>query len=265
VYLQHVDSSGTLWSLTGTPLTSSTTIQSYLGGYFYHEDYNQTWVALQVTNTGQSQAGISLQRVNSNGTNLSGLDGIVIEPQSANIFSPAGITQNDANGTIVYSVGLFGAEEIYAVNVDSNATKTWSFGETAICVNQSNKDDIGITPMINQQLMITWSDDRIDNGIYAQNLNSDGSIGPVSVGLNSVSTNESMYQIINPSSILQLINRDSRLGLTEIEIFDFNGKIVLHENINKADVLNFNETEKFNAGLYFVRLNKTVTLKWMKQ
>ncbi len=265
VYLQHVDSAGTLWSATGTPLTTSTTIQSYLGGYFYRGDFNQTWIALQVTNTGQSQAGISLQRVDANGTKLSGGDGIVIEPQSANIFSPATFTQNDANGTIIYKVGLFGAEEIYAVNVDSNAVKTWSFGESAVCVNQSNKDDIGITPMINQQMIITWSDDRIDNGIYAQNLNANGTIGPVSVGLNSVSTIENTIQIINPSSVLQIINTNSRLGITEIEIFDSNGKIVLHENVNKTGSFILPEATILNAGLYFVRMNKSVTLKWMKE
>jgi hypothetical protein len=132
-------------------------------------------------------------------------------------------------------------------------------------VNQSNKDDIGITPMINQQIIITWSDDRIDNGIYAQNLNSDGSIGPVSVGLNSISTNGNTIQIINPSSVLQIINSDSRLGLTEIEVFDINGKVVLHENVNKTGSFILTETTNLNAGLYFVRINKSVTLKWMKE
>ena len=81
VYLQHVDSTGATWSTNGTALTSSTTINSYLGDYFYNSTTNQTWVGLQVTNSGQSASGNSIQRVNNAGLNLCGTDGIVVNNQ----------------------------------------------------------------------------------------------------------------------------------------------------------------------------------------
>ena len=127
VYLQHVDSSGTSWSAIGTALTSSINVNSYLGGYFYNATTNQTWIALQVTNTGQSASGNSIQRVSSTGQNLCGTNGIVVDAQTTNMTIPVGIAQDDNNAMLVYYTGGFNQVAIKATLIDSMGIKQWPF------------------------------------------------------------------------------------------------------------------------------------------
>ena len=262
VYLQHVDSTGATWSTNGTALTSSTTINSYLGDYFYNATTNQTWVGLQVTNSGQSASGNSIQRVNNSGLNLCGTDGIVVDAQTTNMTIPVGIAQDDNNAILVYYTGGFNQVSIKATLIDSLGVKQWAFNEKAINVTASNKDDIGISRVNNHQLIVTWSDTRNDNGIYAQNINDDGTLGPMAVGLNSIESNAGIQLIQNPSSILQLRSMNS---IEEVEIYSAMGQLVYSTFGLDNTELSIPLTSKFTAGNYIIRVNRKTTLKWIKE
>ena len=262
VYLQHVDSTGATWSTNGTALTSSTTINSYLGDYFYNSTTNQTWVGLQVTNSGQSASGNSIQRVNNSGLNLCGTDGIVVDAQTSNMTIPVGIAQDDNNAILVYYTGGFNQVSIKATLIDSLGVKQWAFNEKAINVTASNKDDIGISRVNNHQLIVTWSDTRNDNGIYAQNINDDGTLGPMAVGLNSIESNAGIQLIQNPSSILQLRSMNS---IEEVEIYSAMGQLVYSTFGLDNTELSIPLTSKFTAGNYIIRVNRKTTLKWIKE
>lgn len=261
VYLQHVDSTGATWSTTGTALTTSTTINSYLGDYFHNPTTDQTWVGLQVTNTGQSASGNSIQRVNNAGVKLCGNDGIVVDAQTPNMTIPVGIAQDDQNAILVYYTGGFNQVSIKATLIDSVGVKQWAFNEKAINVTASNKDDIGITRVSNHQLIITWTDTRNDYGIYAQNINDDGTLGPMAVGLNNIQNNSGIQIIQNPSSILQLRSKNT---IEEIEIYNMSGQLMYSkygmDNNEPSIVL----TDNFNSSMYIIRINRTIALKWIK-
>ena len=262
VYLQHVDSTGATWSTNGTALTSSTTINSYLGDYFYNSTTNQTWVGLQVTNSGQSASGNSIQRVNNAGLNLCGTDGIVVDPQTSNMTIPVGIAQDDNNAILVYYTGGFNQVSIKATLIDSLGVKQWAFNEKAINVTASNKDDIGISRVNNHQLIVSWTDTRNDNGIYAQNINDDGTLGPMAVGLNNIEANSGIQIIQNPSSILQLKSMNS---IEEVEIYSAMGQLVYSTFGLDNTELSIPLTNKFIAGNYIIRVNRKTTLKWIKE
>jgi hypothetical protein len=262
VYLQHVDSTGATWSTNGTALTSSTTINSYLGDYFYNSTTNQTWVGLQVTNSGQSASGNSIQRVNNAGLNLCGTDGIVVDPQTSNMTIPVGIAQDDNNAILVYYTGGFNQVSIKATLIDSMGVKQWAFNEKAINVTASNKDDIGISRVNNHQLIVSWTDTRNDNGIYAQNINDDGTLGPMAVGLNNIEANSGIQIIQNPSSILQLKSMNS---IEEVEIYSAMGQLVYSTFGLDNTELSIPLTNKFIAGNYIIRVNRNTTLKWIKE
>ena len=266
VYLQHMDSSGTTWSATGTALTSSTTIQSYMGSYVHHDATNETWIALQVTNTSQSAAGSSLQRVNAAGALLLGTNGVVVDAQTADIIYPFGIAQNGNDAVILYTVGGFNNQKIKGTAIDSMGVKQWAFGQKEICSALSNKDDMGSTPFINQSLIVVWSDTRIDNGIYAQNLNEDGTIGPLAVGLNTITYSTEGVKIINPSFFLSMQFVDSRLGSTEVNIYSIDGRKVFSKTseISNSEI-QLTETSNLPSGLYIVSLNNRQSFKWLKQ
>ena len=262
VYLQHVDSTGATWSTNGTALTSSTTINSYLGDYFYNSTTNQMWVGLQVTNSGQSASGNSIQRVNNAGLNLCGTDGIVVDAQTSNMTIPVGIAQDDNNAILVYYTGGFNQVSIKATLIDSLGVKQWAFNEKAINVTASNKDDIGISRVNNHQLIVSWTDTRNDNGIYAQNINDDGTLGPMAVGLNNIVANSGIQIIQNPSSILQLKSMNS---IEEVEIYSAMGQLVYSTFGLDNTELSIPLTSKFTAGNYIIRVNRKTTLKWIKE
>ena len=262
VFLQHVDSTGATWSTNGTALTTSTTINSYLGDYFYNATTNQTWVGLQVTNSGQSASGNSIQRVNNAGLNLCGTDGIVVDQQTTNMTIPVGIAQDDDNAILVYYTGGFNQVSIKATLIDSMGMKQWAFNEKAINVTPSNKDDIGISRVNNHQLIVTWTDTRNDNGIYAQNINDDGTLGPMAVGLNSIELNAGIQLIQNPSSILQLRSLNS---IEEVEIYSAMGQLVYSKLGLDNTELSIPLTSKFTSGNYIIRVNRKTTLKWIKE
>ncbi|MFM2156621.1 MAG: hypothetical protein RL516_1370 [Bacteroidota bacterium] len=261
VYLQHVDSTGATWSANGTALTSSLSINSYLGGYFYNATTNQTWIGLQVTNTGQSASGNSIQRVSSTGQNLCGTDGIVVDAQTTNMTIPVGIAQDDNNAMLVYYTGGFNQVSIKATLIDSMGVKQWPFLQKAINVTASNKDDIGISLVSNQQLIVTWTDTRNDNGIYAQNINNDGTLGPMAVGLNNIQNNSGIQIIQNPSSILQLRSKNT---IEEIQIYNTSGQLMYSKYGMDNNELSIALTNNFNSGIYIIRINRTTALKWIK-
>jgi hypothetical protein len=263
VYLQHVDSSGLLWSPTGIAATSSTSIQSYLGDYFHHTLNNETWIAIQETNTSQSASGNSFQRVDANGILLLGANGVVVDPQVTSITTPVGFAQNGTHGTIIYFDGSFGQQVIKATNINSTGAKQWTISSTSICSNLSNKDDIGITKFINDQIIVAWSDTRIDKGVYTQNLNMDGTIGPLAVGINSLEKTESNFLFQNPSS--DLIIR-SNLGKSQnnlLRIYSFAGSILIQEEIISNDQSFLIETNNLAAGIYLVQYGNQIK-KWIK-
>jgi len=263
VYVQHVDSSGILWSPTGIAATSSTSIQSYVGDYFHHTLNNETWIAIQETNTGQSASGNTFQRLDANGILLLGTNGVVIDPQVSSIITPVGFAQNGTNGTMIYYDGSFGQQVIKATNINAAGTKQWTNSSTLICSNLSNKDDIGITKFINDQIIVAWSDTRIDKGIYTQNLNMDGSIGPVAVGINSIEKTESNFLFQNPSSDLIIKNSLHNAQNNLLRIYNFAGSILIQEEINNSDQSFPIETKNLVDGIYLVQYGNQFE-KWIK-
>ena len=188
---------------------------------------------------------------------------VVVDPQVTSITTPVGFAQNGTNGTIIYFDGSFGQQVIKATNINSAGTKQWTISSTSICSNLSNKDDIGITKFINDQIIVAWSDTRIDNGVYAQNLNMDGTIGPLAVGINSIEKTESNFLFQNPSS--DLIIR-SNLGKSQnnlLRIYSFAGSILIQEEIIYNDQSFLIETNNLADGIYLVQYGNQIE-KWIK-
>jgi hypothetical protein len=163
---------------------------------------------------------------------------------------------------LVYYTGGFNQVSIKATLIDSMGVKQWPFLQKAINVTASNKDDIGISLVSNQQLIITWSDTRNDNGIYAQNINNDGTLGPMAVGLNNIQNNLGIQIIQNPSSILQLRSKNT---FEEIEIYNMSGQLMYSKYGMDNNELSIVLTDNFNSGIYIIRINRTTTLKWIKK
>lgn len=198
VYAQHIDSAGVKWSSTGTQCANSTTEHKLTGGFATNSTGTELYVALQVLNSSQGNSGISLQKLNSIGGVQLGSNAMNLRPVSSAYYLPVGIVDEGNGVMIAYILGGFGSQTLQALSTDYNGTALWGY-DPMIAATLSNKDDVSCGPYLNGQVVLVWSDDRIDGGIYAQNIFTNGAFGP-HVGLEEHSIIQHAVLFPNPAA-----------------------------------------------------------------
>src|SRR5205085_11077765 len=231
VYVQHVDSLGNLWSPEGTEAGNSTVNQKTTNGGCYVSSTGNFWVLMRVQDGGQSLGGISVQKFDSAGGVLLGPDALVIIPMNAANYDPA--TINDATDGVILSssYGAFGNEHIIAVKLDYTGVPLWTNTTVSICAVNSNKDDITSRDYFNSNLVFVWQDDRTSSGIFAQNINSDGTTGLIT-SVKYLSAEKSALLFPNPSSSPEIVFSDNNNSEKLIEVKDVQGKKLFSKLIN---------------------------------
>jgi len=269
VYAQRVSNAGTLWSATGTQLSNSSTENKSFGGACI-SNTNTLRVALQVLDGGQSNAGISFQALDSAGAVLLGATGQALKPVVSPIYHRPLALANSGNSYILVfteSTG-FGTDKIKALKVDDIGTNQWSYDPT-ICANPSGKDDLTAGKYTAGQLVLVWADDRLtigsDNGVYAQNIQGNGSFGAVSTGLPAISTVSSPVLYPNPGrSVSLLLPEGSASGL--LRVVDITGREIYRSVHTGGNLISIPTIE--TEGLYSVEWNSNgayYRLKWMNR
>lgn len=269
VYAQRVSNTGLLWSANGTQLSNSSTENKSFGGACI-SNTNTLRVALQVLDGGQSNSGISFQALDSAGAVLLGATGQALKPVVSPIYHRPLALANSGNSYILVfteSTG-FGTDKIKALKVDDIGTNQWSYDPT-ICATPSGKDDLTAGKYTAGQLVLVWADDRFtigsDDGVYAQNIQGNGSFGAVSTGLPALSFVSSPVLYPNPGrSVSLLLPEGSASGI--LRILDITGREVyrgIHAEGNLISIPTI-ETE----GLYSVEWNSngaSYRLKWVNR
>jgi hypothetical protein len=225
---------------------------------------------LQVLDGGQSNSGISFQALDSAGAVLLGATGQALKPVVSPIYHRPLALANSGNSYILVfteSTG-FGTDKIKALKVDDIGTNQWSYDPT-ICATPSGKDDLTAGKYTAGQLVLVWADDRFtigsDDGVYAQNIQGNGSFGAVSTGLPALSFVSSPVLYPNPGrSVSLLLPEGSASGI--LRILDITGREVyrgIHAEGNLISIPTI-ETE----GLYSVEWNSngaSYRLKWLNR
>jgi hypothetical protein len=135
----------------------------------------------------------------------------------------------------------------------------------------SSKLNVKAGRFTNNQLVIVWQDQRIDDGIYAQNLYDDGTIGPLVVpALQSLSGNVTLYP--NPSVDFPTLEINgmngqhvnvSLKGLLENQIFSTTVFVNADRNAMKLQM-----PYDISPGIYIVTVESDVqksVLRFIKQ
>ena len=233
VYAQHMDQNGVVWSPTGTE-TGDSLCQKLSNGFDKDASTGNLWVSMQVLDGAQSQSGIYIQCLDALGNKLLGNNGKKVLPVSATYYLPYSITSTNDGLIIIYKQGGYSAELMYAIKVDYNGLPMWT-NPVNICGVNSNKDKVQTGDFSPYQLVVVWDDDRIDGGIYAQNITSGGALG-ITTGIESETISNNAKLFPNPSSQPVLVVNVRENNLATISINDVYGKLL------------FEQCEQLNAG-----------------
>ncbi len=268
VYAQHVDSLGNLWSATGTEVANSTTEHKSTGGFCYNRTNNQYYVCIQILDGGQSNSGVSIQGLDSAGNVLFGPNAIALKNIDPIYYNPHALVDAGDGLITVYSFGSFGAQQIAAIKTDYAGSTTWGY-DPNICNYSSNKDDLSAGIFKNDQTVIVWMDDRLDAGIYTQNLTGDGIFGVIT-NVNEIKNQSAIELYPNPSSSATIKYSSKANQKVILTITDATGRLCskkeysVNIGLNKIQI----EENHLSQGLYQINISSqenVSNVKWLKQ
>ena len=262
VYVQHVDSSGTIWSTTGIEAANSTTEHKSTSSSCFVSSSGEFWVLLKIVDGSQTMMGTSVQKFDAAGNVLLGTNGTVVIPVDPIYFNP--MTIDDAGNGVIINI-LYGTQpgpqRLKAIKLDYSGAPVWANTSVSMCAVMSNKDEVRTGDFLNNNLVLVWQDDRNGSGIFAQNITGSGNTGIVT-GMPDISENNfSFYPNPSSSPVLSLSE-----GVNKITISDLQGKKLFSAKVNTTS-FSINDLSSLPEGIYFISIEnetKKSTVRWCK-
>lgn len=223
VFVQHIDSSGNLWSASGNAASTQPGEQRFCAAAHRDPVSGSFWVLIKTTDPNQNQSGVAVQSFDPNGsTQLTSVAPSIVGTSSA-YNDPWDFTITDDGIIAFYLVGNFNTQTIQAVKCDFSGSLMWTGFPAYICTVQAAKDDLSAGLYFNGQAVLVWMDTRNDFGVYAQNVNNDGTLG-TSTG---IAEQEAGVARVWPNPFTGSLTVDvSSMASTEITVTDLTGRIL---------------------------------------
>ena len=178
-----------------------------------------TIIAWRDGRSGTSNYNIYAQRLDANGNSMWGTNGIAICTATGS-QSGVKLVSDDNNGAIlVWSDNRSGNSDIYAQHINANGVVQWGTNGKVICSDASSQYDPQIVTDMNGGAIISWDDSRGNGNVYAQHINSSGTIlwTANGVGICTASTNQTFETIASDNSSGAILAwRDYRNGTWDI-------------------------------------------------
>lgn len=265
-YLQRINSSGSfLFPVNGSPVVTTTGNNYFDPIAAYMPATGETVVIYQMANSGQTQWGFGAQKFSATGSQLWGATGLSIQSLGTNQVQTYVTTTKDTN-----MIGYFnqdagsGNSIIKAFRLGKSGGYVWSgniltassISSSKIRLNASIYQSTGMSVM-------AWEDMRNGGGIYAQNLNFDGTFG-LPTGIQPISGNvPDKYSLkqnypnpFNPSTIISYqIPKPGNVKLTVYDILGNEVKVLVNQFQNAGSYnIRFDGTD-LSSGTYFYKLS----------
>jgi hypothetical protein len=185
VYGQRILAAGTVaWTPNGVVVsTTAGQIQVEPTG-FYNATTKELMLFYVNKNTDQTIWGVYGQKIDSTGTRQWTNSGSALVPMSDQERGIVNACRIDNGAIVSYfekPAGDLTNALVQAIRIDNSGTPVWLPSPVTMCSTLSSKDDL--RTCINQfgQMIGAWQDFRSDpdGDIYLQNINSDGSLGPL--------------------------------------------------------------------------------------
>jgi len=172
VYVQHVSATGALWNPEGVEVITGTATARFEGKLQYVAAQNQLYVGLNATNSSQSDSGIYFQSLDpATGNRLLTNAGVNVMPVSSRYYAVQALRDTGTGLIVIYSENTTILERwLTSTKVTyTGGTNAFPTGSGIIALSNvpSEKQDYSVSPYASNQLVVVWSDSRLDGGIYA--------------------------------------------------------------------------------------------------
>jgi hypothetical protein len=266
-YVQRITSAGTfLFPANGSAVAGTSGRLRFAPEAAVVSSSQETYVFWQEKNTLQSMIGVYGQKFSSAGTRLWNDAGVAFKPLDANSFSSLTAYTRDTSVFVYYLELLTGSSNglVKAFLTGPNSAIGW--GGSIITPGSLTSEKIRMNGALspNGMSMLSWQDNRNDGGIYAQNINLDGTFGNP-IGINPVSSNlpdkYSLFQNypnpFNPSTKIKFSIPAFNQGAVRLIVYDVLGREIstlVNQNMKPGEYeVNWNSSN-IPSGVYFYRL-----------
>jgi hypothetical protein len=274
-FVQQYNSAGARqFPLNGAEGSTNPSTHKFDAWAAYMNSSGETYLFWKEANSNQSMFGTYGQKFSSNGTRLWTDNGKEFYPLNQNSIINT-ITLIKVDGIYVYfNEGLFGSTNniIKSFKCNANGDFQWQGNIITAASSLSSKSRLGAVINSSGMSIISWSDGRMDaGGIYAQNINSDGTLGVgtgININGNEIPSEFNLYQNypnpFNPSTKIKFAI--TKIERVNISIYDMLGRKIntlVNEELTPGvyDVV-FNGSY-LSSGIYFYRI-ETVSYKETK-
>jgi hypothetical protein len=224
----------------------------------------ETYAAWQEANSGQTQWGFYVQKINSSGTRQWG-DGIAVQSLGTNQVGIYTVMTKDTAAIVCFNQDAgSGTNTIKATKIGTSGAYLWS--GNIVTASSITSSKIRLNSVVNSSGMsiLSWQDKRNDGGgIYAQNIKADGTFGPLTGVVNISSNTPDKFALDqnypNPFNPVTKIRYElASLSFVNITVYNSLGAIVA-ELINDRQNAGIYEAgfdaSNLASGIYFYRIN----------
>lgn len=266
-YVQRKNSAGQiLFPANGSAVTTTgATMLNFAPAASYMPATGETYVFWQRKNSLQSVVGVYGQKFSPTGTRMWADSGLVVKPLDGNSFASLSTFVKDTNilGYYMEIVTAGNTGLAKAFNLNRSGALQWGGNIITPGAYVSGKGRMSTAITQNGMSILAFQDNRNDaGGMYAQNINFNGSFGPPT-GINNVSgltpekysLSQNYPNPFNPSTTIKFDL--AKNGFVSIKIFDILGreiKSIVNDNLNKGSYeVSFNAGE-LSSGVYFYKM-----------
>ncbi len=173
IYVQRVDGSGNvLWTANGVPICATAANQE--APRIAADGSGGAVVVWHSPKIPDPQGDIYAQRVDTGGNPLWVVNGVPVCTASGRQIHAEIITDASGFATIAWQDERSGGADIYAQRLDPSGSAQWAANGVGVCTIWNNQSQQKLAPDGSGGAIITWRDERIGQGIYAQRLNTLG-------------------------------------------------------------------------------------------
>jgi len=231
IYIQHVNSSG-VCQFTANGILASTNHgnEHYYPFLAYLEDTQMLYVYWNEMDLDQVTRGIYGQKIDVAGTRKWADAGKMILPLSLTDIYPFGAGHTDTDVAVFYTEGL-ADEQVKAIALDSDGDFIWTGDIVTMCSVNSSKVHPEACSLTGSQWVVAWEDERSGRDIYAQNINTDGTLGYIPVSVEPEYNEGTLPITAAPNPFLSSTTISFSLTanlqeLSQINIFNIKGQLV---------------------------------------
>lgn len=260
VWVQRFDTDGSmLFPMNGAQASTNSMDRLHMNpSVAYYPADDRTFVFWVETNANQTSFGVYGQKFSSTGTREWDDYGLQLVPLTTS--QTAFVRAMEAGGGlyVAYFSGNM-ATSLRAIRLQHDGTVEWG-PVTLSAGSLGGKDDLVDCQGYGESALYAWTDYRNDYGVYAQNINLNGSLGPqTGIGVEEPGPASALSVVPNPcrGSARALFSL-SGTGHASVEVFDLSGRLLerLADGILDGGTYSVS-WEADVPGVYFFRLKSS--------